>query len=68
MRILAIKRMDPFRDDLEDSGVMTFIRTGWETSNKILNVKYPDETEESTPKEQFMAEASMPVLGQVESA
>jgi hypothetical protein len=48
--------------------MMTCIRIGWETSKKILNVKYPDETEESTPKEQSTAEVSMPVLGQVESA
>ena len=66
---IAITPRDPFGDDLEHSSVMTFIRTGWETSNKILNVKYPDdETEESTPKEQSMAEVLMPVLGQVESA
>jgi hypothetical protein len=44
MRLLAIKLMDPFGDDLEDLSVMTFVKTGWETSNKILNTKFPDET------------------------
>jgi hypothetical protein len=48
MRILAIKLMDPFGDDPEDLSVMTFIRTGWETSNEILNAKFPDVTAFST--------------------
>jgi predicted membrane chloride channel (bestrophin family) len=58
MRLLAIKLMDPFGADIEDLSVMTYVRTCWETSNKILNVNSPgeeilktkclDETEGST--------------------
>jgi hypothetical protein len=60
MRILAIKLMDPFGDDLlEGLSAMTFIRTGLETSNTILNAKFPDDTEEYTSKEsQARAEGS----------
>ena len=45
MRLLAIKLMSPFGDDVEDLSVMTFVRTGWEASNTILNTKVPTEAE-----------------------
>ena len=45
MRLLAIKLMSPFGDDVEDLSVMTYIRTGWEASNTILNTKVPTEAE-----------------------
>ena len=37
MRILAIKLMNPYEDDLEDLSILTFIKQGCESSSKILN-------------------------------
>jgi hypothetical protein len=53
MRILAIKLMDPYGADLEDLSVMTYVRTGWKSSSKLLNSKFLDETE--SPTEQYIA-------------
>lgn len=47
-RIFAMKLMDPFDLDLEALSVMTYVRSCWQESNRILNSKIPstpDETE-----------------------
>ena len=43
MRILAIKLMNPYEDDVEDLSILTFIKQGWEGSANILNTKMPSE-------------------------
>ena len=43
MRLLAMELMNPYEDDLQDLSVMTFIRTVWEASNRVLNAKFPSE-------------------------
>jgi hypothetical protein len=42
LRKLALVNMDPFSDDIEDLGVMTFVMSTFKTSNKIIDVKLLD--------------------------
>ena len=44
MRLMATKLMSPYENDTEDLRVITFVKTCWERSNNILNVKYPSHT------------------------
>jgi hypothetical protein len=40
LRKLALVNMDPFGDDIEDLGVMTFVMSTFKTSNKLLMLNF----------------------------
>jgi hypothetical protein len=48
LRKLALVNMDPFGHDIEDLSVMTFVMSTFKTSNKIIDVEFPEkESDES---------------------
>eukprot|EP00584_Thalassiosira_punctigera_P007426 CAMPEP_0172541766 /NCGR_PEP_ID=MMETSP1067-20121228/12536_1 /TAXON_ID=265564 ORGANISM="Thalassiosira punctigera, Strain Tpunct2005C2" /NCGR_SAMPLE_ID=MMETSP1067 /ASSEMBLY_ACC=CAM_ASM_000444 /LENGTH=384 /DNA_ID=CAMNT_0013327879 /DNA_START=121 /DNA_END=1272 /DNA_ORIENTATION=+ len=42
LRLLGQQMIDPYGDDEEDLSVLTYVREGWETSNRILASRLPD--------------------------
>lgn len=49
LRLLGQQMIDPYDEDEEDLSVLTYVREGWESSNRILASRLPDQDEEEEP-------------------
>ena len=46
-------------DDEEDLSVLHYVRTGWETSNRILATRFPDDVDPAAEEEVARERASL---------
>ena len=59
LRLLGQQMMDPYGDDEEDLSVLHYVRTGWETSNRILATRFPDDVDPAAEEEVARERASL---------